>query len=134
MLAPGVQGNTFRRNLVVGNPPLQIAIDHSPSTGVDIKILATAGANTFTDNICLSGLNAPCPAVSPGKNSLLEDELQFAACGTYPPAESCQFTVSEWNFYLVTKIDQNAQGLQIGDGTQEMTVQQYLQARVAAGI
>lgn len=133
-MALGVQGNIIRRNLVVGNPPLQVAVDHSPSSGVDIKNGAAAGTNTFADNICLSGVNAPCPVIAPPANSLLEDELQSLGCGTYPPTPSCQLTVSEWNWYLVNKINPNAQLLDIGDGTQQMTVQQYLQARTAAGL
>jgi hypothetical protein len=109
-------------------------VDHSPSTGVDIKNSATAGANTFDSNICLSGVNAPCPVIAPPANSLLVDELQSLGCGTYPPTASCQLTVSQWNWYLTNKIDPNATVLVIGDGTQEMTVQDYVQARLAAGL
>jgi hypothetical protein len=109
-------------------------LDHSPSSGVDIKNSSTAGANTFDSNICLSGINAPCPVIAPTANSLLEDELQFLGCGTYPPAASCQLTVSQWNFYLTNNINPAAPVLVIGDGTQQMTVQDYLQARLAAGL
>ena len=65
-LAAGVQGNTFRRNTILGNPPIQIAVDHTANTssGFDIKNLATAGANTFEANACLTSINAPCPAAS----------------------------------------------------------------------
>jgi hypothetical protein len=92
------------------------------------------GTNTFTENVCLTSLNAPCPTVSPRVNSPLEDELQVAGCGTYPPVASCQLSVNVWNYYLVTKINHDAPVLGIGDGTQQMTVQQYLQARIAAGL
>jgi hypothetical protein len=64
----------------------------------------------------------------------LEDELQSLGCGTYPPTPSCQLTVSQWNWYLTVKINPDAQVLGIGDGTQLMTVQQYLQARKDAGL
>jgi parallel beta-helix repeat protein len=62
-LAAGVQGNTFRRNLVVGNPAVQVDLDHPDVSGVDIKNLADPGANTFTGNICVTSVNGPCPAV-----------------------------------------------------------------------
>jgi parallel beta-helix repeat protein len=61
----GVQGNTFRGNTIVGNPPVQIAVDHTADGGFDIKNLADAGANTFEGNICRTSVNAPCPSVGP---------------------------------------------------------------------
>jgi len=66
ILVAGVQGETVRRNFVLGNPPLQVAVDH-PSVGpaADIVNLATAGANTFHANVCLTSVNAPCPAPTP---------------------------------------------------------------------
>ncbi len=39
-LAAGVAGNFIRRNLIVGNPPVQIDLDHPSASGVDIKNLA----------------------------------------------------------------------------------------------
>jgi parallel beta-helix repeat protein len=133
-LTTGVQGNTIRGNTIVGNPPVQIAVDHTSNGGYDIKNLATAGANTFDSNVCLTAVNAPCPVVAPDANSVLESELQSVACGNYPPTASCQLNVSQWNWFFVNKINQSAQPLELGDGTQIMTVQQYLQARAAAGI
>lgn len=130
----GVQGNTIRGNTIVANPPVQVAADHTSNGGYDIKNLADAGANTFDSNVCLSGLNAPCPIVAPDANSVLESELQSVACGAYPPVASCQLSISQWNWFLVNKINQNAQGLVLGDDSQIMTIQQYLQARAAAGI
>jgi len=64
-LTAGVQGNTIRRNTIVGNPPVQVAVDHTANSGFDIKNLADAGANTFLGNICVTSLNAPCPSVGP---------------------------------------------------------------------
>jgi len=133
-MTAGVQGNVFRDNLVVGNPPVQVSVDHTSNGGVDIKNTATAGANTFGGNICLTGLNAPCPALAPPNNTLLIDELQSLGCKSYPPAASCQLTVNQWNYYLTTDIDPTAPVLGLGDGTQLMTVQQYVQARQDAGI
>lgn len=62
-LAAGVQGNVIRRNLIVGNPPVQVDLDHPSTSGVDIKNLAADGANAFRGNVCLTSINAPCPAV-----------------------------------------------------------------------
>jgi len=50
------------------------------------------------------------------------------------PTASCQVSVSVWNYYLVNKVSSMARPLVIGDGTQMMTVQQYLAARAAAGL
>ena len=62
-LVAGTQGNTIRRNLVTGNPPVQISVDDPPSSGADIRNLATPGANTFENNTCLTSVNAPCPSI-----------------------------------------------------------------------
>ena len=62
-LAAGVKGNTIRRNFIVGNPSVQVSVDHTSTSGWDIKNLADDGANTFTRNVCLTGVNARCPAV-----------------------------------------------------------------------
>src|SRR5947209_6816928 len=65
-IVAGVQGNTFRGNLVTGNPPIQGALDHSSSTsGFDILNLATPGANVFQGNVCLTSVNARCPPLGP---------------------------------------------------------------------
>jgi parallel beta-helix repeat protein len=64
-LVAGVQGNTIRRNTIVGNPPVQLAVDHTANPGFDIKSLADAGSNTFLGNICGTSLNAPCPSIGP---------------------------------------------------------------------
>jgi parallel beta-helix repeat protein len=64
-VAPGVKGNIFRRNIVLGNPAIQISLDHPSSNGYDIQNLATAGANSFEGNTCISSLNAPCPSTGP---------------------------------------------------------------------
>jgi parallel beta-helix repeat protein len=61
----GVQGNFFRGNTIVGNPPVQIAVDHTTNGGFDIKNLADPGANTFEGNVCMTSVNAPCPSVGP---------------------------------------------------------------------
>ena len=137
MIAAGTTGNVFRGNLVVGNPPVQVSLDHGANPGVDIKNGAAPDANTFDSNVCLTAVSAPCPAVLPDANSALETELQSVACGTYPPAASCQLTYSQWNWYLINKINPQAAPLVLNDPTQlavQVTVQQYVQARSVAGL
>lgn len=133
-LVAGVQGNIFRRNLLEGNPPVQVAVDHTATTGFDIKNLAEAGKNLFEDNVCLTSVNAPCPAVSSGATSLLESQLQYVACGNYPPAPSCRLSLNQWNWYLINKINASAQALVIDEGSGMMTVRQYTRARNDAGL
>ena len=59
-------GNLLRKNFVVGNPSVEASVDHSsPTSGFDVQNLATVGANMFQGNICLTSVNAPCPASAP---------------------------------------------------------------------
>jgi parallel beta-helix repeat protein len=58
----GAQGNLFQRNLVTGNPGLQVSVDNPSSGGLDIKDLAGAGANVYVANVCQTSANAPCPS------------------------------------------------------------------------
>ncbi len=64
-LVAGTEGNIIRRNFVTANPPVQVAVSNPSNSGVDILNLATAGANAFVGNICLTSINAPCPSVGP---------------------------------------------------------------------
>jgi hypothetical protein len=109
-------------------------VDHTSNGGADIKNLAAAGANSFDENICLTGVNAPCPTVAPTANSRLASQLQALACGTFPPTPSCQLQVSQWNYFFTLNVNPDASPLNLGDGTQLMTAQDYLQARAAAGL
>ena len=59
-LAAGTEGNVIRRNIVTANPAVQVAVA-VPADGVDIRNLSSA--NVFQDNVCLTGVNAPCPAL-----------------------------------------------------------------------
>jgi len=61
----GVKGNILRRNTALGNPGIQISLDHPSANGYDIQNLSTAGANSFEGNTCISSLNAPCPSSGP---------------------------------------------------------------------
>jgi parallel beta-helix repeat protein len=62
-MTKAVQGNIIRRNLIVGNPPVQMDLDHTSAKGVDILNLAPDGKNTFRGNKCLTSVSAPCPAI-----------------------------------------------------------------------
>ncbi len=64
----------------------------------------------------------------------LASSLQFLACGTTPPVASCQTTVNVWNYYLTYGLGSVAPPLVVGDGSRSLTVVQYLEARVAAGL
>lgn len=65
VVVAGAHDNVFRRNVVVGNSPIQVSNSFPAGPkGVDIRNGAVAGTNTFEDNICLTGDNAPCPAIS----------------------------------------------------------------------
>jgi parallel beta-helix repeat protein len=63
ILFAGTSGNVIRRNMVIGNPAIQVSNSLPMSTGVDIRNLAAAGANTFEDNACVTSMNAPCPSI-----------------------------------------------------------------------
>jgi len=64
-VAAGVGKNLVRDNTVVGNPPVQVANTRPDARALDIVNLAPAAQTDFDSNRCLTGLNAPCPAVSP---------------------------------------------------------------------
>ncbi len=84
-----MQGNIIRGNLVAGNPPVQMSVDHTANGGSDIRNLATAGANAFLGNICLTSLNAPCSPVGP---SLTASPNPIAVTANAPAS-----TTISWN-------------------------------------
>ena len=50
----------------MGNPGVEASVEHpSATSGFDIRNLAAVGANTFHANVCLTAINAPCPAFTP---------------------------------------------------------------------
>ena len=65
ILVAGALRNTFRRNLVVGNPPTQLALDYPSANFADVRNLSGSDTNVFQANICLTSVNAPCPAIGP---------------------------------------------------------------------
>jgi hypothetical protein len=50
----------IRKNIVTGNPGVQVSVV-IPAEGVDIRNMSNG--NTFEDNVCLTSVNAPCPAL-----------------------------------------------------------------------
>ena len=64
-LAPPTVGNLIRRNVIAGNPPVQISPTASPTVGADIRDFSAPGANAFEENLCITydgpTVPAPCP-------------------------------------------------------------------------
>jgi parallel beta-helix repeat protein len=65
LLFPATAGNLIRRNIIAGNPPVQVSATAGSPIGVDIRDASAAGANTFRDNHCITYEGAkdppPCP-------------------------------------------------------------------------
>jgi parallel beta-helix repeat protein len=64
IIDPGARGNYIVRNLVVGNPAVQVSVNNPTTIGVDIRNAATAGDNVVEGNVCLTTVNATCAAAS----------------------------------------------------------------------
>ena len=62
VLQAGARGTVVRDNTVVGNPPIQTSNTHTALRGLDIVNLAPTGETRFEGNVCVSSVNAPCPA------------------------------------------------------------------------
>jgi hypothetical protein len=60
-------GNLIRKNVIVGNPPIEVSADNPGinPVGADIRDFSAAGSNTFEDNLCITYTGAtdppPCP-------------------------------------------------------------------------
>lgn len=63
-IGAGVTNNLVRDNIVVGNPAIQSGNTLPNVRAVDILNLAPAGQTTFERNVCITSVNAPCPATS----------------------------------------------------------------------
>lgn len=61
---PGTSNNVVRDNVVVGNPAIQTANARPGVQSVDILNLSPAGQTTFERNVCVTSVNAPCPALA----------------------------------------------------------------------
>jgi parallel beta-helix repeat protein len=66
LLFPATTGNVIRRNIIAGNPPVQLSVGAGTPVGVDIRDASPANANTFHDNLCVTYEGAtmppPCPS------------------------------------------------------------------------
>ncbi len=63
-LTAAADDNVVRRNIVTGNPAVQVSLSFGAFGGVDILDLSPAGANTFEDNLCLtSNVSGLCPNI-----------------------------------------------------------------------
>jgi len=86
LIASSTQGgNVIRRNLIAGNPPVQVSNEFGASVGADIQDRSTPGANTFEDNRCLTYMGsvepAPCPSISKPDDDEDRQEREIAAFG-----------------------------------------------------
>jgi hypothetical protein len=124
-----VQGNVIRRNIIIGNPPVQMALDHAANTGFDIKNLSPPGQNSFTGNVCLTAMNAPCPA--PFEPSLTASPNPIPITGTAilgmttlswmaPSAETVEIRIGRPDGPLFARLGSRGSaqtGPWVGDGT-----------------
>ncbi len=62
-LGAGARETLVRKNTVIGNPAIQVGSTRPGVRAVDILNLAPAGETTFERNVCLTAVNAPCPAI-----------------------------------------------------------------------
>ena len=67
----------------MANPPIQVAVNNPTSGGWDIRNLSPAGANTFQANVCLTSVNAPCPASAPPSLSASPNPIPVAGGAVY---------------------------------------------------
>jgi hypothetical protein len=85
LIASSTQGgNVIRRNIIAGNPPVQVSKEFGASIGADIQDLSAPGANTFEDNRCLTYVGAgpsPCPNVGKPRNGEDAEQEDVAAFG-----------------------------------------------------
>lgn len=60
-------GNLIRKNVIVGNPPMEVSADNATITpvGADIRDFSAPGSNTFEENLCITYTGPanppPCP-------------------------------------------------------------------------
>ena len=65
LVTPLAAGNLIRRNVIAGNPPVQLSVTFGAATGADIRDFAPTGANVYEENLCVTYTGAtvppPCP-------------------------------------------------------------------------
>jgi parallel beta-helix repeat protein len=62
-IAGGTRDNVIRANVAVGNPGIQTSNTQPAAQAVDILNLAPADRTKFERNVCITSVNAPCPAI-----------------------------------------------------------------------
>lgn len=60
-------GNLIRKNVIVGNPPIEVSAGNPGinPVGADIRDYSAAGSNTFKENLCITYTGATDPAPCP---------------------------------------------------------------------
>jgi len=62
-------GNLIRKNVIAGNPPIEVSADNPGinPVGADIRDFSVAGSNTFEENLCVTYTGGasppPCPNI-----------------------------------------------------------------------
>lgn len=62
---------------------MQVAADYASNRGVDIRNLSGSDTNTFQSNICLTSVNAPCPAVGLPSLTASPNPIPVAGAGIH---------------------------------------------------
>lgn len=62
-ITAGARNTIVRDNVIVGNPGIQIGNFRPEARHADILNLAPAGQTYFERNVCVTGVNAPCPVL-----------------------------------------------------------------------
>jgi hypothetical protein len=73
LLFPLTVGNLIRRNVIAGNPPVQVSVTAGTPVGVDIRDASAAAANTFENNLCITYEGATSPPPCPSFSKLSRD-------------------------------------------------------------
>jgi hypothetical protein len=60
-------GNLIRKNVIVGNPPMEVSAANPAIVGADIRDFSVPGSNTFEENLCITYTGGhtppPCPSI-----------------------------------------------------------------------
>ena len=114
-------GNVLRRNIIAGNPPVQVSATFGTSIGADIQDQSAPGSNTFEDNWCLTYAGAgppPCPNLGkPLKedDSEQEDVAAFSRNRLAFPQARLVDAVFHTNARSLTSVTASRQLRQIAD-------------------
>lgn len=75
LVFPLTTGNVIRRNVIAGNPPVQVSVTAGSPIGVDIRDASPAGANSFRDNLCITyeGATAPPPCPNYSRRGMADN-------------------------------------------------------------